>query len=281
MTDLHRSSRARGRLIRVAIWVVLALAAVTVLAGAGLWFKQERLLFKPVVLSADTVLAPAPDTHEVSVPVDGATLSALHLKREGAKGLVFFLHGNAGNLQSWFVNTDFYRQANFDLFMVDYRGYGKSTGDVASEAQLRADVRTAYAMVGPQYAGRKVVVYGRSLGSGLAAGLAQDTQFRPPDLTVLVSPYSSLVALTAEVYPLVPEFMIRYPLRTDRLVGQISSPLLLFHGAADTFIAPSHSAVLKAIAPQAELVLVPGAGHNDLQNFPVYRARLAAALSAL
>ena len=159
MTDLHRSSRARGRLIRVAIWVVLALAAVTVLAGTGLWFKQERLLFKPVVLSADTVLATAPDTHEVSVPVDGATLSALHLKREGAKGLVFFLHGNAGNLQSWFVNTDFYRQANFDLFMVDYRGYGKSTGDVASEAQLRADVRTAYAMVGPQYAGRKVHLF--------------------------------------------------------------------------------------------------------------------------
>jgi uncharacterized protein len=249
------------------------------LVGAGLWLKQEALLFKPVLLAPETPLASAPDTSEVSVSVDGARLSALHLKRDGAKGLVFFLHGNAGNLKTWFVNADFYRQANFDLFMVDYRGYGKSTGAISSEEQLRADVRAAYAMIAPQYAGRKVVVYGRSLGSGLAAGLAQDRQVRPPDLTVLVSPYSSLVA--AQVYPLVPEFLIRYPLRTDHLVSGITSPLLLFHGAADAFIAPGHSVTLKAIAPKAELVLVPGAGHNDLQDFPVYRARFAAALSAL
>ncbi len=281
MTRLHRRPKAPGRFIHRAVWAVSVLMACIVLAGAGLWFNQERLLFKPVTLAASTLLTTAPDTSEVSVPVDGARLSALHLKRDGAKGLVFFLHGNAGNLNTWFVNTDFYRQANFDLFMMDYRGYGKSTGKVTSEEQLRADVRAAYAMVAPQYAGRKVVVYGRSLGSGLAAGLAQDTQQRPPDLTVLVSPYSSLVALTAEVYPLVPEFLIRYPLRTDRLVGKITGPLLLFHGAADTFIAPNHSAMLKVIAHGAELVLVPGAGHNDLHNFPVYRDRFAAALQAL
>lgn len=269
------------RALYLALRAALALAVLLALAGAGLWFNQERLLFKPVALAASTLLTSAPDTSEVTVPVDGARLSALHLKRDGAKGLVFFLHGNAGNLNTWFVNTDFYRQANFDLFMMDYRGYGKSTGEVSGEDQLRADVRAAYAMVVPQYAGRKVVVYGRSLGSGLAAGIAQDTQLRPPDLTVLVSPYSSLVALTAEVYPLIPEFLIRYPLRTDRLVGKITSPLLLFHGAADTFIAPSHSAALKAIAPRAELVLVPHAGHNDLHNSPVYRERFAAALSAL
>lgn len=260
---------------------VLGVLASIGLVGAGLWFKQETLLFKPVPLAPETLLASAPDISEVSVSVDGARLSALHLKREGAKGLVFFLHGNAGNLKTWFVNTDFYRQVNFDLFMIDYRGYGKSTGAVSSEEQLRADVRAAYAMIAPQYTGRRVVVYGRSLGSGLAAGLAQDPQLQPPDLTVLVSPYSSLVALTAQVYPLVPEFLIRYPLRTDRLVSGIPSPLLLFHGAADTFIAPGHSVTLKAIAPKAELVLVPGAGHNDLQDFPVYRARYAAALSAL
>ena len=266
------------RLAGPALFVVLGAVGMV---AAVLWFYQEELLFKPVPLALETRLANAPDVSEVGVDVNGARLSALHLKRDGAKGLVFFLHGNAGNLQTWFINTDFYRQANFDLFMLDYRGYGKSTGAITSEDQLRADVRAAYAHIAPQYAGRKVVIYGRSLGSGLAAGLAQEPLIPKPDLTVLVSPYSSLVALTAEVYPLVPEFLIRYPLRTDRLVSGGTGPLLLFHGATDAFIPPSHSVALKAIATQAELVLVPGAGHNDVQNFPVYRERFAAALATL
>ncbi len=278
MNRVAPAPNSPGRFVGLALLIFLAAIGM---AGAVLWFQQEQLLFKPTVLAPETRLANAPDVKEVFIAVDGARLSALHLKREGAKGLVFFLHGNAGNLQTWFINTDFYRQANFDLFMLDYRGYGKSTGSIASEAQLRADVQAAYATVAPQYAGRKVVIYGRSLGSGLAAGLAGDKRTRPPELTVLVSPYSSLVALTAEIYPWVPEFLIRYPLRTDRLVGGIASPLLLFHGADDTFIAPIHSVALKAIAPNAELVQVPGAGHNDVQNFPAYRERFAAALAAL
>ena len=94
---------------------------------------------------------------------------ALHLRLPAPKGVVFFLHGNGGSLESWFINPEFYRRANYDLFMIDYRGYGKSTGQIESEAQLRADVRAAWATVAPQYAGRKVVFYGRSLGTGLAA----------------------------------------------------------------------------------------------------------------
>jgi hypothetical protein len=64
-------------------------------------------------------------------------------------GVVFYLHGNAGNLDSWFVNADFWRQANVDLFMLDYRGYGKSSGRITSQAQLEADVRAAWAAVAP------------------------------------------------------------------------------------------------------------------------------------
>ncbi len=276
--------------MRMWLWLltkllVLAGLSLVILIVAWLWFKQENLLFKPAVLPAATLLAPAPDVKEVGVEVDGARLSALHLKREGAKGVVFFLHGNAGNLQTWFVNADFYRQANFDLFMIDYRGFGKSSGEITSEAQLRADVRTAFDAVAPQYAGRKIVVYGRSLGSGLAAGLAaelaQNAQLPQPDLTVLVSPYSSMVALAAQAYPYVPGWVLRYPLRTDELVAKIKSPLLLFHGSDDKLIAPQHSAALKGRAQQAEVVVITGAGHNDVQTFAPYRERFAAALAAL
>lgn len=265
--------------------VLLPALVLTGLVAAWVWFQQETLLFKPLPLAANTVLATTPDVKEVVIEVEGARLSALHLKRDGAKGLVFFLHGNAGNLQTWFVNIDGYRQANFDLFMPDYRGYGKSTGEITSERQLRGDVRAAYAAVAPQYAGRKVVIYGRSLGTALAAGLAaelaNDESRAQPDLTVLVSPYQSMLALAADVYPYVPQALLRYPLRTDAAVGGIKSPLLLFHGSNDSLIAPSHSAALKALAPKAELVLIEDAGHNNVQTFAAYRARFFAALAAL
>ncbi len=250
----------------------LALALMLYAAAlAWLWWGQEKLLFAPTVLPAGLPLAKAPDIHETSIAVPGARLSALHLRLPAPKGVVFFLHGNGGSLESWFVSPDFYRSANFDLFMIDYRGYGKSSGVIQSEAQLHADVRAAWDSIAARYAGLKLVVYGRSLGSGLAARMAVDlAPTRAPDLTVLVSPYTSLGALTAQHYPLVPQWVLRYPLRTDMLISRVPNRLLLVHGERDSLIAPSHSRALKVLVPGAQLLLVPGAAHNDLQDFPDY-----------
>lgn len=260
--------------------------ALYIAALAWLWFRQEKLLFAPDALPADYRLAKAGDIHEVSIDVPGAKLSALHLQLPHPKGVVFFLHGNGGSLENWFVNPEYYRQANFDLFMFDYRGYGKSTGRIESEAQLRADVRAAWATVAPQYAGKKVVVYGRSLGTGLAAGLTVEmasgqASGHAPDLTVLVSPYTSMAALATDHYSWVPQILLRYPMRTDQIVGQIRNPLLLIHGSQDPLIAPRHSDALKALVPQATLAVIPGAAHNDLQNFDTYLGVYAKALAKL
>ena len=271
--------------IAVAV-LLLALVLVAVLSGAAwLWFMQERLLFAPEVLPSQTRLAQEADISEHTLDVPGARLSALHLQQADAKGVVFFLHGNAGNLQTWFTNAAFYRQAGFDLYMLDYRGFGKSTGQIQSEAQLRADVRAAWNQVAPRYAGKKIVVYGRSLGSGLAAGLAAElaAQGAPqqPDLTVLVSAYSSMLALADQHFAWVPHFLLRYPLRTDQLIGSIRQPVLLFHGDRDALIPPRHSERLVQLAPHATLLLVAGAAHNDVHEFPAYRDAFRAALAAL
>jgi hypothetical protein len=261
----------------VPVCCVLYLAAL-----AWLWFRQEKLLFAPDVLPVDYRLAKATDIHEVSIDVPGAKLSALHLQLPKPKGVVFFLHGNGGSLENWFVNPEYYRQANFDLFMFDYRGYGKSTGHIESETQLRADVRTVWASVAPQYAGKKVVVYGRSLGTGLAAGLSVEmAAAHAPDLTVLVSPYTSMAALAAEHYSWVPQALLRYPMRTDQLLAQIRNPLLLIHGTQDPLIAPRHSDTLKTLVPEATLVFIKGAAHNDVQNFDTYLDVYAKALAKL
>ena len=274
------SARRFMTVVSFAGWAMLLALALYGAAMAWLWFKQEKLLFAPDVLAASHPLAKAPDIHELTIDVPGAQLSALHLRLPAPKGVVFFLHGNGGSLASWFINPEFYRRANYDLFMIDYRGYGKSTGQIESEAQLRADVRAAWATVAPQYAGRKVVFYGRSLGTGLAAGLAAELG-DIPDLTVLVSPYISMTALAAEHYRWVPGALLRYPLRTSELVGRIRGPLMLIHGDQDPVIPSSHSDTLKMLAPQAMLLHIADAAHNDLQDFDAYLSAFARALADL
>jgi pimeloyl-ACP methyl ester carboxylesterase len=261
-------------LARLAVIALLVYGALLLL----LWFKQEALLFLPQRLPADHRFQHAADVHETWVDVPGARLNLLHLRLPQPRGVVFFLHGNGGSLQNWFVDLDFYRRENFDLVMMDYRGYGKSSGAIGSEAQLHADVRAAWHSLAPRYAGLQRVFLGRSLGAGLAAELALA---EAPELTVLVSAYFSMQALAAEHYPWVPGRLLRYPLRTDLVVPRLRGPLLLLHGSRDGLIDPEQSARLHALVPHARRVLVAGAGHNDLQEFPAYGQALATALQAL
>ena len=116
------AARARFMTLVNAILTVAVTAGVLYAgAMAWLWLGQEKLLFAPSTLAAQVPLAMAPDVHELAVDVPGAQLSALHLRLPDPKGVVFFLHGNGGSLQTWFVNPEYYRRANFDLFMIDYR----------------------------------------------------------------------------------------------------------------------------------------------------------------
>ena len=272
------SSEAQRRLHLLRSLIRLVGGAV-ILYGAViglLWWKQESLLFHPQVLPAEYRFAVGSDVKEVWLDVPGARLNALHLQQPSPRGLVFFLHGNGGSLQDWFVNLNFYRQANFDLYMLDYRGYGKSTGRIESEAQLHADVLAAWDSVAPRYAGLRRVVFGRSLGTGLAAHLGVQVQ---PDLTLLVSPYLSMEALATEHYPWVPRQVLRYPLRTDLSLPLLKGAVMLVHGADDTLIEPSHSQRLVTLKPGSSLTIISGAAHNDLQRWPAYSQALAAALA--
>jgi uncharacterized protein len=275
--------------LKISFAVLGCLALVLYCAALGwLWFAQEKLIFMPTVLPANAVLSQRSDVREVVVNVpdvsgtSGAQLSALHLKLPAPKGVVFFLHGNAGNAVTWLIDPDFYSRANFDVVMMDYRGYGKSTGSISSEAQLRADVRAVWNHFAPQYPDKKWLLLGRSLGTSLAAGLAVDLAQagRAPDATILVSPYENFITLTTEHYPLVPQALLRYPMRTDQLVPTIPN-LLLLHGDQDTVIPLRHSQALAQLAPKARLQVIEGGAHNDLQDFASYTDAIQAVMRGL
>lgn len=257
--------------------LLLALSAALL---ALLWWGQERLLFHPTALPQTHRFDHGPEVHETWVDVPGARLHALHLQLPDPQGIVFFLHGNAGNLQGWFGAAGLYRQAGYDVYMLDYRGYGKSSGQVESEAQLHADVAAAWAQVAPRYRGLRRVLVGASVGTGLAAVLAAQVQ---PELTLLVSPYISIAALAQEKLPWLPGALLRavmrYPLRTDLALPQLRGAVLMLHGAQDGLIPPHHSARLLELAPQAQRVLVADAGHNDIDQHLAYRRAVLDALA--
>ena len=269
------------------ISVGLALAAIYALAIGWLWFCQERLLFEPDPLAHDQQLSSDPDVHETFIDVPGARLSAAQLKLPNPRGVVFFLHGNSGNLTDCLVELDAFREVNFDVVMFDYRGYGKSTGCIASEDQLRADVREVWKEFSAQYEGKLVVISGQSLGTALAAGLSAELSAAgcSPDLTLLVSPYSSMRALANELYPWVsawmPRQVLRYPLHTAEHAARVQGPLMLIHGDKDELIGIHHSHALRTAAPAAQFLCVEGAGHNDVHKFPSFRKALAGALGGL
>ena len=270
-------SLALAPLRRGALALLLLVGLAWAGAAAALWVGQEWLLFKPVPLPQDARLSGEPDVAEVFVDVPGARLSVLELRRPDPDGVVFFLHGNSANLKAWFIDGDLYRRANLDLVMMDYRGFGKSTGHIESEAQLHADVEAVWQAVAPRYAGKRVIAYGRSLGTGLAAAWAARHQ---PQLTILVSPYASMKELAALHYPWLPEAVLRYPLRSDEAVARIHAPLLLVHGDQDALIPLAHSESLAQRASSARLVVIAGAAHADVHKFDSYQAALAEALGA-
>jgi len=258
-------------------------AALYGAAIAWLWFRQESLLFEPAPLPADEALFADDDVREFTVDVPGARLSVAQLKLPDPRGVVFYLHGNSGNLRRWFVGLDAFRELNFDVVMMDYRGYGKSTGRIESEAQLRADVRAVWNSVATDYEGKRIVVSGQSLGTALAAGLSAELCEAgwPPDLTLLISPYSSMRALADEHYPWVPSRVLRYPLPTADLVAKCKGPVMLVHGDRDELIGHHHSEAIRKLLPQCQLLLVEGAGHGDVHEHPSFRQGIASALIGL
>ncbi len=266
-----------------AISLIVALGAIYASAVAWIYFRQERLLFEPDPLAADQRLCADEDVCEHFIDVPGARLSVAQLSLPSPRGVVFYLHGNSGNLQKWMAGLESFREMNFDVVMFDYRGFGKSSGAIASEAQLQADVRAVWAHFAPQYEGKRIVIAGQSLGTGLASSLSADlcAAGRAPDLTMMVSPYSSMRALADELYPWVPSMVLRYPLMSVDCAGRMKGAVMLIHAEKDTLIGLHHSEALRRAAPHAQFHCVAGAGHGDVHQFPAFRAAVTSALGCL
>jgi pimeloyl-ACP methyl ester carboxylesterase len=257
-------------LISLVKFTLVLLVFLYLLILSYFYFFQEKLIFVPQGLNSNYKFN-IQNVEEVKIKVNQAEISALHYKRPNPKGLVFFLHGNGGNLSSWLTDTLFYEKINYDLLMIDYRGYGKSTGQIKSEEQLLEDVKSCWDSVAKNYQGKKIIIFGRSLGTVLAAYLSQLVS---PDLTILVAPFYSLDALRKLYYPWVPGQIMRYELDTSKYIRDINNPIVIVHGELDEVIPFSQSELLVKENVKARLKVIKEAKHNDIHVFGEYYAYL-------
>jgi uncharacterized protein len=266
---MRTTPRLLNRMLRV---LLLGIVGGYLLTCLLLYMGQERFFFHPTALPQDFHYAFHAPFKEVFLPVDGATLAAVHFTHPGAKGVVLYLHGNGETLQTAEASAEPFLRNGYEVFALDYRGYGKSTGTIADEARLHQDVQAAYAYLRRSYRDDQMIFYGHSIGTGLAVHLAATVT---PKLLILESPYLSMQDLVAQRAPFVPSLLLRYPLRSDQWIGAVRCPIYLFHGTNDTLIPFESSKRLQAyITAPNQLITVVGAGHADIPAFAVYQEEM-------
>ena len=253
------------------------LLGLYILVCAFLFIFQEKLIFFPEKLEKNHNFSFKQKFDEIYITTeDQKVLHGLLFKADSSKGLIFYLHGNAGSLDAWGVVADTYTPLHYDVFLLDYRGYGKSEGVVESEAQLFQDVQLVYDEMLKLYTEDKIVVLGYSLGTGLAAKIASTNH---PKSLILQAPYYSLTDVVKHTFPFVPPFLLRYKLDTYKYVSDCEMPIVLFHGNEDEVIPYSQSVKLKSLLKKSDkLIIFNRQGHNGMTFREDYVEAIAAAL---
>jgi uncharacterized protein len=240
-----------------------------ILLSLAVYLLQDLFIFKPEKLRADFQFKYDAPFHELNFDVEkGVRINGLHFFRDQPKGLILYFHGNTRSIKGWAKYAkDFYRY-NYDVILVDYRGFGKSTGK-RSEREMFNDMQFVYSTLAKQYPENHLIVYGRSLGSGFAAKVASDNQ---PRYLILDAPYYNFRKVIERFLPILPvRFVLQYQLRTDKWIQKVKCPVYIIHGTKDWLIPIRHSEQLQKINPRKiTLIRIYGGRHNNLSQFDEY-----------
>jgi uncharacterized protein len=247
------------------VYILIGYALLLLLA----YFIQEKFIFKPEKLPADFKYKYDAPFKELFFDIEaGVRINGLHFFRPDNAGLVLYLHGNTRSIKGWAkCARDFYRY-NYDVVLVDYRGFGKSTGK-RTEIDIMNDLQFVYSALANQYGEDHLIVYGRSLGSGFAAKLASDNK---PRYLILDAPFYSFKKAVERFIPFLPvSYVLRYHLRTDQWLTKVTCHTYIIHGTRDWLIPIKQSEKLQQLNPKRiTLIRIQGGGHNNLPKFPEY-----------
>jgi pimeloyl-ACP methyl ester carboxylesterase len=254
--------------IRIATIIVLIYALI----GIVYYHAQERILFRGVAVASDFDYGfsipsqemmirhhPGADLHITKFPVSSGI---------ARKGVVIYLHGNRRNV-SWYADrVPFFTARGYEVWMPDYPGFGKSTGSL-EESLLYEYAKQTYLMARAASAPDSIWVYGRSMGTGVAAWLVSKVVVKG---LVLETPYRSIPSLVSTWMPIWPtQRLSKFLLPVEEYLSGVAVPVTLLHGTKDRVIPISHAEGLQSVLkPGDRFVSIAGAGHNDLPAYDLY-----------
>ena len=258
---------------KVLIYIVL----IYVLLIAVAIIFQEKFLFRNTKIS----MAYQYEFKEIFEemwfePEANVKINALYFKTDSTKrkGLIVYFHGNADDLRRWGKYAVDFTKNDYDILMIDYRQFGKSTGEL-SEKALHTDARYVYEWAKKRFPENQIIIFGRSLGTGIATRLASENN---PKMLLLETPYYSLSDVGMSYFPLIPyNLMMKYQLRTDLFIKQVCCKIHLFHGTKDEVIPYKSSLKLAKLLnkkPSEILTTIPDGKHKNLREFQEYHMAL-------
>ncbi|NCT18528.1 MAG: alpha/beta hydrolase [Flavobacteriaceae bacterium CG_4_8_14_3_um_filter_34_10] len=263
------------------LYIFILILIVYISISLVIYYVQEYFLFKPEKLSKDfQFYYENQQVEEYNIETDdGAVINGLHFKVNNPKGIVFYLKGNSKSIKGWGKFAVDFTRHGFEVIMLDYRGFGKSTGSRSQKA-IQNDLQIVYDKIKERVLERYIILYGRSLGSGFATKLASQNH---PRMLILDAPYYSLTKVTARYMPFMPlSLLMKYPLPTYKWIKFVKCPIHIIHGTKDSLIPFKSSIKLSQLNPKnTRLYAVIGGGHKNLNNFESYHKMLGEILHSI
>lgn len=244
--------------------------------GIVLYYIQDKFLFHPKVLEKNHQFAFKQPFQEFWIPINAETdINVVKFQPPVGtpiKGAVIYFHGNRENVERYAPLVQIFTRRGYEVWMPDYPGFGKSTGK-KSEAQFYLVADQVYKLVNSHMGEDSISVYGKSLGTGFAAYLSST---EPIKQLILETPYYSIPDVFNSfsfVYPT--GLMSAFQVPTYKYLSETLEPVTIFHGTNDGVIFYRRAKKLrKFLKPSDRYYLIDGGEHNNLFEYPQYKAAI-------
>jgi uncharacterized protein len=247
-------------------WIVLIGLGGYAAFVISLYFGQRFMLYLPQPGSISPAAAGLPEAEAVALATsDGERVIAWHVPPRAGQPIVIYFHGNAETVANGVHRHRAVIETGAGLLAVSYRGYMGSTGHPTEDGLLR-DAEAAYQFAAARYPAECIVLWGHSLGSGVAVALAST---RPVAKLILEAPFSSTVDVAAAMFPFVPvRRLMLDQFHSDERIGAVKASILILHGVRDQVVPIRFGERLFALAREPKrFVRYPDGGHDDLDNY--------------
>jgi len=242
------------------------------------YFIQNAILFNPTKLEPGHEFTYGFEFEERWFEVgDEATVHGILAKADSSKGLVIFFHGNGGSAETEPSKFTLFLENGYDVLYPDYRLYGLTEGKMWNEDDLVGDMKIVYEEMTKEYEEENMIVLGYSLGSGVASLVAAEND---PKELVIWTPYYSMIDMKDAQYWFLPDFLVRYPLRTDLAIPEIDEPITIFYAGDDQRLPLDRSIRLTQLLDENdEYLILEGQGHNGVYFNRELQEKMAEILS--